>query len=193
MASSRYSRRRSVGIFSWNGTTLNDPVPFSAGIHALIEAQVERTPDAIAVICGDESLSYRELNRRANRVARALQRLGVCADLPVGLCVERSVDGIVGLLGILKAGGGYVPLDPSFPDHRLRLMLDDAKVSIVVTQGHLRSHLHSYGGQVCDVETALSIHGEAERRRISRLPFSRISLPISCTPRGRPGGPKVWP
>ena len=74
-----------------------------------------------------------------------------------GLCVERSVDGLVGLLGILKAGGGYVPLDPSFPDHRLRLMLDDAQVSIVVTQGHLRSHLQSYDGQICDVEASLSI------------------------------------
>ncbi len=138
-------------LLEWNH--INDPVPLSAGIHSLIEAQVERTPDAIAVICGEESLSYYELNRRANRVAIALQKLGVCADLPVGLCVERSVDGLVGLLGILKAGGGYVPLDPSFPDHRLRQMLDDAQVSIVVTQRRLRSHLHSYGGQVCDVET----------------------------------------
>ncbi len=145
------SEERRHMLLEWNRT--NDPVPFSAGIHALIEAQVERTPEAIAVTCGDESLSYQELNRRANRVARALQTLGVCADVPVGLCVERSVDGLVGLLGILKAGGGYVPLDPSFPDHRLRLMLDDAKVAIVVTQGHLRSHLHGYGGQICDVET----------------------------------------
>ena len=136
----------------------------------LIEAQVERTPDAIAVICGDESLSYRELNRRANRVAHALQKLGVCADLPVGLCVERSVDGLVGLLGILKAGGGYVPLDPSFPDHRLRLMLDDAQVAIVVAQGHLRRRLHGYGGQICDVERSLSIHGGG-RGRESRAPL----------------------
>ena len=111
---------------------------------------------------------------------------------PVGLCVERSVDGIVGLLGILKAGGGYVPLDPSFPDHRLRLMLDDAQVSIVVTQGHLRRHLHSYGGQVCDVETLCesTVSGGGGESRDS--PFSLISLPISCTPRDRPGGPKVW-
>src|SRR6185369_363557 len=145
------SEERRHILLKWNQTKA--PVPLSAGIHALIEAQVERTPDAIAVICGDGSLSYQELNRRANRVASALQKLGVCADLAVGLCVERSVDGIVGLLGILKAGGGYVPLDPSFPNHRLRLMLDDAQVSIVVTQRHLRGLLHSYGGQVCDVET----------------------------------------
>ena len=109
--------------------TWNEPLATPRGIHALIEAQVERTPHAIAVTCGDQSISYQELNRRANQVARALQKLGVGADLPVGLCVERSVDALVGLLGILKAGGGYVPLDPSFPDHRLQLMLEDAHVS----------------------------------------------------------------
>ncbi len=124
--------------------TWNEPRSTGSVIHALIEAQVERTPHAPAVTCGDKSISYQELNERANRVARALQKLGVGADLPVGLCVERSVDALVGLLGILKAGGGYVPLDPSFPSHRLQLMLDDAKVSIVVTQAHLRNQLQNY-------------------------------------------------
>ncbi len=143
--------------------TWNEPPHSASGIHALIEAQVERTPHAPAVTCGDQSISYQELNRRANRVARALQNLGVGADLPVGLCVERSVDALVGLLGILKAGGGYVPLDPSFPSHRLQLMLEDAQVSIVVTQAHLRSHLQGYRGQICDVETlSTSIVGGAE-------------------------------
>ncbi len=185
------SEERRQILLEWNRT--NVPVPHSAGIHALIEAQVERTPDAIAVICGDESLSYRELNRRANRVARALQKLGVCADLPVGLCVERSVEGIVALLGILKAGGGYVPLDPSFPDHRLRLMLDDAKVSIVVTQRHLRSHLHSYGGQVCDVETLCdpTVSGEAENLATPILPDHLAYIMYTSGSTGRPKGVAV--
>lgn len=133
--------------------TWKEPPTLVPGIHTLIEAQVDRTPAARAVTCGDQSISYRELNRRANRVARALQRLGVGADLPVGLCVERSVDALVGLLGILKAGGGYVPLDPSFPARRLQSMLEDAQVSIVVTQAHLRNHLQNCHGQICDVET----------------------------------------
>ena len=185
------SEERRQILLEWNRTKV--PVPHSAGIHALIEAQVERTPDAIAVICGDESLSYQELNRRANRVARALQKLGVCADLPVGLCVERSVDGIVGLLGILKAGGGYVPLDPSFPDHRLRLMLDDAKVSIVVTQRHLRSHLHSYGGQVCDVETLCdpTVSGGAENLATPVLPDQLAYIMYTSGSTGRPKGVAV--
>jgi amino acid adenylation domain-containing protein len=133
--------------------TWNEPPPTASGIHVLIEAQAERTPHAPAVTCGDQSLSYQELNRQANRVAHALQKLGVGTDIPVGLCVERSVDALVGLLGILKAGGGYVPLDPSFPGHRLQLMLEDSHVSIVVTQAHLRTHLQSYSGQIYDVET----------------------------------------
>ncbi|MDE3219630.1 MAG: amino acid adenylation domain-containing protein, partial [Nitrospirota bacterium] len=182
--------RRQI-LLEWNRTKV--PVPVSAGIHALIEAQVERTPDAIAVICEDESLSYQELNRRANRVARALQKLGVYAGLPVGLCVERSVEGIVGLLGILKAGGGYVPLDPSFPDRRLRLMLADAKVSIVVTQGHLRSHFHSYGGQVCDVETLCdpTVNGGVENLATPVLPDQLAYIMYTSGSTGRPKGVAV--
>jgi len=185
------SEERRHIFLEWNQTEV--PVPFSAGIHALIEAQVERTPDAIAVICGDESLSYQELNRRANRVARALQKLGVCADLPVGLCVERSVDGIVGLLGILKAGGGYVPLDPSFPDHRLLLMLSDAQVSIVVTQGHLRNHFHSYGGQVCDVEMLCepTVNGRGKNLATPVLPDQLAYIMYTSGSTGRPKGVAV--
>lgn len=133
--------------------TWNEPPSWTSGIHTLIEAQVKRTPHAPAVTCGDQSLSYQELNRRANRVALALRTLGVGADVPVGLCVERSVDALVGLLGILKAGGGYVPLDPSFPSHRLQLVLEDANVHILVTQTQLRSHFQTFRGHMCDVET----------------------------------------
>lgn len=185
------SEERRKILLEWNQTKA--PVPLSIGIHALIEAQVKRTPDAIAVICGEASLSYQELNRRANRVARALKKLGVCADLPVGLCVERSVDGIVGLLGILKAGGAYVPLDPSFPDHRLRLMLDDAQVSIVVTQGHLRSHLHSYGGQVCDVKALWesTVSEEVENLATPVLPDQLAYIMYTSGSTGKPKGVAV--
>ncbi|UVT16100.1 MAG: amino acid adenylation domain-containing protein [Nitrospira sp.] len=178
-------------LLQWTRPTT--PVPCSAGIHALIEAQVERTPHAPAVTCGDQSISYQELNRRANRVARALQRLGVRADLPVGLCVERSVDCLVGLLGILKAGGGYVPLDPSFPGHRLQLMLEDAKISIVVTQGHLRSHLQGYTGHICDLETIgqSAVRGEDENLAVSISPDQLAYIMYTSGSTGQPKGVAV--
>ncbi|MBX3327338.1 MAG: amino acid adenylation domain-containing protein, partial [Nitrospira sp.] len=171
--------------------TWSEPPHLASGIHALIEAQVERTPHAPAVTCGEQSLSYQELNRRANRVARALQKLGVGADIPVGLCIERSVDTLVGLLGILKAGGGYVPLDPSFPSHRLRLMLEDAQVSIVVTQAHLRTHLQSYHGQICDVEilsTFTEGGTEEENLLLSVSPDQLAYIIYTSGSTGRPKG-----
>lgn len=174
-------------LLQWNRPT--PPTPFSSGIHALIEAQVERTPHAPAVTCGDQSVSYQELNRRANRVARALQQLGVRADLPVGLCVERSVDSLVGLLGILKAGGGYVPLDPSFPSHRIQLMLENAKIPIVVTQGHLHSHLHGYGGQICDVEILSQPTGTGDEENLA-VPISADQLAYIIYTSGSTGQPK---
>ncbi|ETX00692.1 MAG: peptide synthetase [Candidatus Entotheonella factor] len=103
-------------------------------IHGLFEAQVERTPDAVAVIFEDSHLTYRALNSRANQLARHLQTLGVEPDVPVGICLERSPEMIVGLLGILKAGGAYVPLDPASPAERLAYMLYDAHASVLVTQ-----------------------------------------------------------
>jgi len=178
-------------LLEWNQTTV--PISASEGIHTLIKAQGERTPEAIAVSCGEESISYQELNRRVDLVGHALQRIGVCPNLPVGLCVERSVDSIVGLLGILQAGGVYVPLDPSFPDHRLRIMLDDAQVSIVVTQGHLRSHLHNYGGQVWDVKTLCEPTGigGGENLTIPVLPDQLAYIMYTSGSTGRPKGVAV--
>ena len=103
-------------------------------IHQLFEAQVERTPDAIAVVFENQQLSYRALNACANQLAHYLKTLGVEPDVLVGLCVGRSLEMIVGLLGILKAGGAYVPLDPTYPQERLALMLSDSQVPVLLTQ-----------------------------------------------------------
>jgi amino acid adenylation domain-containing protein len=122
----------------WNQTT----TPHSDRcIHELFAAQVEKTPDAIAVISGDEQLTYRELNHRANQLARYLQKLGVKPESLVCLCVERSIPMIVGLLGILKAGGAYLPLDPTYPQQRLEFILSDAQVSVLLTQKSLAAKL----------------------------------------------------
>ncbi|HEX7736568.1 MAG TPA: amino acid adenylation domain-containing protein, partial [Ktedonobacteraceae bacterium] len=103
-------------------------------LHELFEAQVERTPDAIALSLLQEHISYQELNRRANHLARRLQSHGVGPDVWVGLGIERSMEMVVGLLAILKAGGAYVPLDPAFPSERLAFLLSDARVSLVLTR-----------------------------------------------------------
>ena len=107
--------------------------------HQLFEAQVERTPDAIALVFENQHLTYRTLNQRTNQLAHYLQSLGVGPDILVGICVERSLDMLVGLLSILKAGGAYVPMDPAYPQERLGWMLEDSNVPVIVTQESLVS------------------------------------------------------
>ncbi|BET96662.1 hypothetical protein TCT1_15830 [Xenorhabdus sp. TCT-1] len=108
--------------------------PQEALIHQLFEIEAIQHPDAIAVMSGEQSLSYGELNRRANRLAHHLMTLGVRPDDRVAMCVERSLEMVVGLLGILKAGGAYVPLDPIYPAERLAYMLEDSAPAVVLTQ-----------------------------------------------------------
>ena len=100
----------------------------------MFEAQVEKNPDAVAVVYEGQELTYLELNRRANQLARFLRKLGVGTEVFVGICVDRSLEMLVGLLGILKAGGAYVPMDPAHPQERLKLMLEDANIAVLLTQ-----------------------------------------------------------
>ncbi|MCM5681092.1 amino acid adenylation domain-containing protein [Schlegelella sp. S2-27] len=118
------------------------PAPAPAQpVHRLIEQQVQRTPGAMAVVYGDEQLSYAELNRRANRLAHRLIGLGVGPEVRVGLALERSVEMVVALLAVLKAGGAYVPLDPQYPAERLQWMVHDSGVALLLTQAGLRGQL----------------------------------------------------
>ena len=122
-------------LFEWNNTQAD--YPLDKCIHQLFEEQVERTPDHIAVVFEDQQLNYRELNARANQLAHYLQKLGVGPDVLVGICVERSLEMIVGILGILKAGGGYVPLEPAYPQERLDFMLGESQAQVLLTQSSL--------------------------------------------------------
>jgi len=119
-------------VVEWNQTRAD--YSFEHCLHQLVEAQVERTPDAVAVEFEGEQLSYHELNRRANRLAHSLRHLGVGPDVIVGICAERSLEMLIGTLAILKAGGAYMPLDPEYPKERLAYMLHDAQVSLVLVQ-----------------------------------------------------------
>ena len=115
------------------------PVAESSAVclHQQFEKQVERSPDAVAVVYEDEALTYRQLDERANQLAHHLQKCGVGPDVLVGLSTERSLEMIVGILGILKAGGAYVPLDPAYPQDRLAFMLEDSQIRVWLTQEHL--------------------------------------------------------
>jgi len=119
-------------LFDFNNTATN--YPSDQCVHQLFENQVEKTPNAIAVVFENQQLSYRELNQRANHLAHYLQTLGVKPEVLVGICVERSLEMAIGLLGILKAGGAYVPLDPSYPQERLEFMLEDAQTPVILAQ-----------------------------------------------------------
>jgi amino acid adenylation domain-containing protein len=125
-------------LAAWNDTEMAYP---HKCVHQLFEEQVERTPDAVAVVFEDRHLTCRALNRQANRLAHHLQASGVGPETLVGISVEHSLEMVVGLLGILKAGGAYVPLDPTYPQERLAFMLEDTGAPVLLTQAHLAERL----------------------------------------------------
>jgi amino acid adenylation domain-containing protein len=139
----------------WN-VTLHD-FPLDACVPQLVARQAAMSPDAIALISGKQTLSYKELNSRANQLAHYLQALGVRAGTLVGLCVERSLDMVVGLLGILKAGAAYVPLDPGYPTERLSFMLQDAQVSVLVTQQRMAARLQPAHTKIISLDADISL------------------------------------
>ena len=126
-------------VVEWNNTSIY--YPGGLCVHEMFEAQVENNPDAVAVVYEGQELTYRELNSRANQLARFLHKLGVGPEVLVGICVDRSLEMLVGLLGILKAGGAYVPMDPAYPQERLKLMLEDANIAVLLTQKRHRAEL----------------------------------------------------
>jgi amino acid adenylation domain-containing protein len=136
----------------WNRTDAE--FPDQSCIHELFAARAASSPDAIAQIHADRFLTYRELNLRANRLAHHLRRKGVGHEVVVGLHVERSLDMVIGMLGIMKAGAAYLPLDPSYPGERLRLILDQALPSVVITQPDLLGSLAHYVGEVVCLDEA---------------------------------------
>jgi amino acid adenylation domain-containing protein/non-ribosomal peptide synthase protein (TIGR01720 family) len=136
---------------SWNDTAVVGPP--ATCMQRLFEAQVERTPDAVAVEFAGRTLRYAELNARANRLAQHLRAFGVGPDVVVGLCVERSLEMMLGLIAILKAGGAYLPLDPGYPPARLAFLLEDARVGILLTQEKCIGKLPAHRAQAICLDT----------------------------------------
>ncbi|MBN3884378.1 MAG: amino acid adenylation domain-containing protein, partial [Nostoc sp. JL34] len=138
-------------LIQWdlNATSVEYP---SNCVHQLFQAQVERTPNAVAVACGERTLSYEELNRKSTALAKYLQQQGVQSETLVAVCVERSLEMIVALLGIMKAGGAYVPLDPQFPQERLTYMLRDSGATFLVTQSWLNNRIGFIDAQYINLD-----------------------------------------
>jgi len=128
-------------------------LPQGKCIHELFATQAEKTPESTAIVCGSEVLTYGELDRRSNQLAHYLLSRGVGPEAIVGLCVERSPEMVVGLLGIIKAGAAYLPLDPGYPRERLGFMLADSGASVVVTQETLQTKLSSEAGDLICLDT----------------------------------------
>ncbi|WP_414572309.1 amino acid adenylation domain-containing protein [Nostoc sp. CCY 9925] len=132
-------------VVDWNDTI--SKYPADQCIHQLFEQQVEHTPDAVAAVFQDQQITYQELNCRANQFAHHLQALGVKPEVLVGICVNRSLEMLVGLLAILKAGGAYLPLDPTYPQERLAFMLLDSQIQVLLTQQQLLDKLPIHQAQ----------------------------------------------
>ena len=151
----------------WNRTARD--YPREKCLHELIEEQVERTPERTAVIFAEQGLSYRELNVRANKIAHCLRGKGVGPEAPVGLCLERSLEMMVALLGMLKSGGAYVPLDPEYPPERLRWMLEDAGVKLLLTEERVRARTVAIsfwsGGEVLSLDEEWGTIVESRTKR----------------------------
>ena len=174
-------------LFEWNDTKVDYPKHLC--IHQLFEAQVEKTPDSIAVVFKEQQLTYQELNYQANKTAHYLQSLGVKPEMLVGICVERSLEMIVGMLGILKAGGAYVPLDPTYPTERLRFMLSDSQVQVLLTQQKFFEGFTGSGAKVICLDTGSeSINQHCQDNPTSNVTTDNLAYVIYTS--GSTGKPK---
>jgi amino acid adenylation domain-containing protein len=167
--------------------------PRAACVHELVEAQVARTPQAVAVSRAGETLTYAALDGQANQLAHVLQTLGVGPEVLVGICLDRSVAMVVAVLGVLKAGGAYVPLDPGYPAARLALMLEDGRPRVVVTQEKYRSLVSEHGATVLCLDTDGAVLAGARRDKPAAAVggANRAYVIFTSGSTGRPKGVQI--
>ncbi len=161
-------------LVEWNDTGVD--YPLHKCIHQLFEEQVDRTPNAVAVEFQNQQLTYKQLNYRANQLAHYLHSLGVKPDVLVGMCVERSLEMVIGLLGILKAGGAYVPLDPEYPTERLSFILEDAQVTVLLTQQRLIDRLPQHHAKLVCLDTDAELISQCSPNNIISLRVRQFRL-----------------
>jgi amino acid adenylation domain-containing protein len=181
--------RRQI-LTGWNDTRMD--YPSQACVHERIEAQVEKTPQAIAVSYGNDSLSYRELNARANQLARWLRKLGVGRESLVGISMERGLEMVVSLLAVMKAGGAYVPLDPAFPKSRLSFTIEDSELRFLIA-GQSSGFADGYDGKLISMDRdqeAIALESR-ENLSVQAGPDSLVYVIYTSGSTGRPKGVQI--
>lgn len=178
-------------VAEWNNGQVD--YPRDRCVHGLIEAQAERTPEATAVLCEGERLTYQELNARANQLAHHLRKLGVGAEVLVGVCMERSVMMMVALLGILKAGGAYVPLDPTYPEERLAFMIKDSGLQLLITHEPFRKTLSEQVERLVHIDKDWPIISQESREnQVTEIEPENLAYVIYTSgSTGRPKGVQI--
>uniref|UniRef100_UPI000650E185 AMP-binding protein n=1 Tax=Crocosphaera watsonii TaxID=263511 RepID=UPI000650E185 len=158
-------------------------------VDQLFEAQVEKTPDAVAVEFEDQKLTYQQLNTKANQLAHYLRCLGVKPEVLVGICVERSLEMVIGLLAILKAGGAYLPLDPNYPQERIQIILEETQVPVLLTQASLLDAMPKHRAQVlCIDKDSPDIEQQSQENITSEVTTDNLAYTIYTS--GSTGKPK---
>ncbi|MCI0579839.1 MAG: amino acid adenylation domain-containing protein [Chloroflexi bacterium] len=174
-------------LVEWNRTEAD--YPQDSTMVQLLEGQARRTPEKAAVSYGTEHLTYEQLNRQANQLAHHLRSLGVGPDVLVGICLERSLEMMVAMLGVLKAGGAYVPLDPAYPQERLAYMLQDARVPVLLTRQRILTYLPGYQGQVVCLDADWEVIAqENEENPVTNLAAGHLAYVLYTS--GSTGKPK---
>ncbi|MEM9004048.1 MAG: amino acid adenylation domain-containing protein [Cyanobacteria bacterium P01_F01_bin.86] len=175
-------------LFDYNNTHID--FPNTRSVHELFESQVAQTPDATAVVFGNQRLTYRELNQRSNQLAHYLQSLEVGPDILVGICLERSLEMVIGLLAILKAGSAYVPLDPAYPLDHLAFVLSDSQAKVLLTQQSLLATLPSHQAEIICLDADYELFSQASQANpVSRTnPESLAYVIYTSGSTGRPKG-----
>jgi amino acid adenylation domain-containing protein len=174
-------------LVKWNDTQLD--YPQDKLVHQLFENIAQQHPDAIALVAEDEQITYQELNIRSNKLAHYLTKSGVKAEVLVGLCVERSIDLVIGMLGILKAGGAYVPIDPTYPSARLNLIIQDARISVLLTRECWQERVENHDVRVICVDKDWeSIDRESEANLACQVNLNNLAYVIYTS--GSTGKPK---
>ncbi|MGF9819232.1 amino acid adenylation domain-containing protein [Brevibacillus agri] len=174
-------------LVEWNQK--DSKYPDDKCIHELFEEQVERTPDRVALAFEDKQLTYRELNQRANKLANYLIMKGVGPEVPVGICIDRSIDMVVGLLGILKSGGAYVPLDPRYPKDRLSFITQDTGLQLIVSNSQLAVELPKHNATIIYLDDdAKLIEAQSDENPVSKVSARNLAYIIYTS--GTAGKPK---